>query len=99
MNNICVIGERELITGFKLIGIGDAFEFKDKNEVLRIFNAKKYKYIFLSQSTERYFNENELNILKSSIDPLVIFVPMPGISEEESVFELAKRILGIDIGD
>ncbi len=99
MNNVCVIGERELVNGFKLIGIGDAFEFKDKNDVLKIFNSKSYRYIFLSESTERYFNDNELNILKSSIDPLVIFIPMPGVSEEESVFELAKKILGIDIGD
>ncbi len=53
----------------------------------------------VSQSFEKYMTPDEINLYAGSISPLVIFIPLPGIKEEQSVYDLAKKILGIDIGD
>ena len=62
-------------------------------------NLKKYNVILASQSFQKNLKVDEINEYAGSMDPLVIFIPLPGIKEEESVYDLAKRILGIDIGD
>ncbi len=102
MPDICLIGERELVAGFKLVGINDTFEAdpeKDSPKLRKIFNSKKYNVILASQSFQKYISEDELKIYSTSMNPLVVFIPIPGIKEEESVYDLAKKILGIDIGD
>ncbi|EQD28874.1 V-type ATP synthase subunit F, partial [mine drainage metagenome] len=38
------------------------------------------------------------DLIEVSTSPLVLFIPMPGGHDEESVGRLAKRILGVDIG-
>lgn len=102
MSGTCIIGEREVVMGFKLIGINDTFitDLPDGVAKLReLFKSGNYDTIMASQSLQKYLKEDELNIYSTSINPLVIFIPVPGIKEEESVYDLAKRILGIDIGD
>lgn len=94
MDNICVIGEREVAMGFKLIGINDTF-IVDINEAAlklrEIFSSGKYNVILASQSIQKYLKEDELNLYNTSINPLVVFIPVPGVTEEESVYELAKE--------
>ncbi|MEM0140108.1 MAG: V-type ATP synthase subunit F [Ferroplasma sp.] len=102
MQDICLIGERELVAGFKLVGINDAYEANpetDSKKLKDIFTSKKYNVILASQSFQKYIDEDELRLYSTSIDPLVVFIPIPGIKEEESVYDLARKILGIDIGD
>ncbi len=102
MPGTCIIGEREVVMGFKLIGINDTFiiDLPDGVAELReLFKSGNYNTIMASQSLQKYLQEDELNIYNTSMNPLVIFIPVPGIKEEESVYDLAKRILGIDIGD
>jgi V/A-type H+-transporting ATPase subunit F len=102
MHDLCLIGERELVTGFKLVGINDTFTANSENDtplLKQLFNSKKYNVILASQSFQKYLSNDEINMYTGSIDPLVIFIPLPGIKEEESVYDLAKKILGIDIGD
>jgi Archaeal/vacuolar-type H+-ATPase subunit F len=102
MYDLCLIGERELVAGFKLVGINDTFIAEPENGkyiVKELFNSKKYNVIMVSQSFEKYMSPDEINLYTGSISPLVIFIPIPGIKEEESVYDLAKKILGIDIGD
>ncbi|WP_337861010.1 V-type ATP synthase subunit F [Ferroplasma sp.] len=102
MNELCLIGERELVTGFKLVGINDAFISEPENgitELKQLFNSRKYNVIMVSQSFEKYMSDDELKLYTESMDPLVIFIPLPGIKEEESIYDMAKKILGIDIGD
>jgi V/A-type H+-transporting ATPase subunit F len=102
MYDLCLIGERELVAGFKLVGINDTFIANPedgKSIVKELFHSKKYNVIMVSQSFEKYMSTDEINIYTGSIIPLVIFIPLPGIKEEESVYDLAKKILGIDIGD
>ena len=102
MANICIIGEKELITGFKLVGVNDTFIADPVNGIkfLReLYKSKKYNVILASQSFQKNLKIDEINEYAGSMDPLVIFIPIPGIKEEESVYDLAKKILGIDIGD
>ncbi len=102
MSGICIIGEREVVIGFKMIGINDTFivDLPDGvNKLRTLFESNDYNIIMVSQSLQKYLKEDELNIYNTSIKPLIIFIPVPGIKEEESVYDLAKKILGIDIGD
>ncbi len=102
MSGTCIIGEREVVMGFKLIGVNDIFIVdlpEGVNKLRELFKSNDYSTIMVSQSLQRYLKEDELNIYNISMNPLVIFIPVPGIKEEESVYDLAKRILGIDIGD
>ena len=102
MSSLCIIGEKELITGFKLVGVNDTFmtDSVDGAKLLReLYKSKKYNVILASQSFQKNLKVDEINEYAGSMDPLVIFIPLPGIKEEESVYDLAKRILGIDIGD
>jgi V/A-type H+-transporting ATPase subunit F len=102
MANICIIGEKELITGFKLVGVNDTFIADSVNGIkfLReLYKSRKYNVILASQSLQKNLKIDEINEYAGSMDPLVIFIPIPGIKEEESVYDLAKKILGIDIGD
>ena len=39
-----------------------------------------------------------LNYYESTLKPLVMFIPLPGVDREESLETMAKRILGVDIG-
>ncbi len=98
--NICVVGEREIAMGFKLVGINSTFiaEKENGSKTLKaLYNSKKYNVILASQSLQKYLTEDELNLYNSTISPLVVFIPIPGVKEEESVYDLAKKILGIDI--
>ncbi len=102
MYDLCLIGERELVAGFKLVGINDTFiaSPEDGKPIIKeLFNSKKYNVIMVSQSFQKYMSADEINLYTGSLNPLVIFIPLPGIKEEESVYDLAKKILGIDIGD
>jgi V/A-type H+-transporting ATPase subunit F len=102
MYDLCLIGERELVAGFKLVGINDTFISEPENGVhllKQMFDSKKYNVIMVSQSFQKYLSDDELKLYSESMEPLVIFIPLPGIKEEESVYDMAKRILGIDIGD
>ncbi len=98
--NICVVGEREIAMGFRLVGINNTFiaEEEDGAKTLKtLYNSKNYNVILASQSLQKYLAEDDLNLYNGSINPLVVFIPIPGVREEESVYDLAKKILGIDI--
>ena len=80
MYDLCLIGERELVAGFKLVGINDTFIATPENGtslLKQLFNSKKYNVIMVSQSFEKYLNSDEINLYRGSMDPLVIFIPLP----------------------
>lgn len=99
--SIAVIGERELALGFKLIGIKDTFIKTGKDAVktlVDLMNEKAYTLIFVSESVKEHMEGNVLRFTETSLIPLVVFIPLPGVEEEkESVEKLAKRVLGVDI--
>ncbi len=98
---IAVIGERELVLGFKLIGVTDVF-IKNDSEALQtlseLLSSQQYNLIMLSENLRSKMDSNLLRLADTSLKPLVIFIPIPGKeAEQESVERLAKRVLGVDI--
>jgi V/A-type H+-transporting ATPase subunit F len=98
---VAVIGERELVIGFRLIGIRDAFEVDEKNaarEFQRIFEGKEFSLILASRRIQNALPEALRHAAETSISPLVVFLPVPGAEDEpESVAALAKRVLGVSL--
>jgi V/A-type H+-transporting ATPase subunit F len=101
---IAVIGERELVIGYRLLGISDTFlASKDNNNdafktMEMLFNSQKFAMIiashFIRDSLPQLFRLR----VESSIRPLVLFMPsLTGNMHEESLSSLAKRVLGINI--
>ena len=99
--NIAIIGERELVLGFRLIGIENSFiatEEEGLRKFTEVYKSNKYSLIMLSENLKSFMDRKLLDTIETSTKPLVVFIPLPGGKEEESVADLAKRILGVDIG-
>jgi V/A-type H+-transporting ATPase subunit F len=98
---IAVIGERAITIGFKLIGIKDIFIAEGRDGVhkfMELMNEKRFNLIMVSEGIKLHMDKTQLRYAETSISPLVVFIPLPGVEEEkESVESLAKRILGVDI--
>ncbi len=100
---IAVIGERELVIGYRLLGINDTFLVdKDNNEAIKtmemLFSSHKFAMIIASH----FIRDSLPPLLKlkveASLRPLVLFMPsLSGNMHEESLSSLAKRVLGINI--
>lgn len=100
---IAVVGERELVIGYRLLGINDTFLVgKDSNEAAKtmemLFSSHKFAMIiassFIRDSLPPLFKLK----VESSLRPLVLFMPsLNGNMNEESLSSLAKRVLGINI--
>jgi V/A-type H+-transporting ATPase subunit F len=99
---IAVIGDRELVLGYRLLGIEDTFVVTDKTSALRkmeeVISTHNYNLVIASQLVHESLHAVTRNRIESSIDPLVIFMPsLTGDMQEESLAALAKRVLGISI--
>ncbi len=98
---VAVIGERELVIGFRLIGVKDTFPTNEQNavkEFQRVFDGGSYSLILASRKIQTLLPETLRHAVENSIDPLVVFLPTPGAGEEpESVATLAKRVLGVSL--
>jgi V/A-type H+-transporting ATPase subunit F len=98
---VAVVGARELVLGFKLIGIHDVFirhGVEAVKTLMDLINAKSHNLIMASEEIKSHMDSSSLRIAETSLSPLVVFIPLPGIEEEkESVEKLAKRVLGVDI--
>ncbi len=97
---IAFIGERELAIGFKLVGIeniypvnGDYFQEKLKE----IFDSGEYGLILASNSYIDKLDKKFLNLLETSVSPLVIFIPVNQLKEEETIADLARKVLGLKL--
>lgn len=99
---IAVIGERELVIGYRLLGIDDTFIVSEKTDASRkmeeILSSHRYNMIIASQFVNESLSQVTRSKVESSIEPLVIFMPsLAGNLQEESLAALAKRVLGISI--
>jgi V/A-type H+-transporting ATPase subunit F len=101
---IAVIGERELVIGYRLLGINDTFLVSkdNNNEAIKtmeiLFSSHKFAMIIASH----FIRDSLPPLLKlkveASLRPLVFFMPsLSGNMHEESLSSLAKRVLGINI--
>jgi len=102
---IAVVGERELVIGYRLLGIDNTVLVdpeSDREQIYKtienLFSSKKYSLIIASQFIHKSLPPLFKSKVESSIDPLVLFLPaLKGNMEEESLSSLAKRVLGISI--
>jgi V/A-type H+-transporting ATPase subunit F len=100
---IAVIGERELVIGYRLLGINDTYLVSGGGDesfktMEMLFSSNKFAIIiashFIRESLPQLFRLK----VEASINPLVLFMPsLKGNMHEESLSSLAKRVLGINI--
>ncbi len=99
---IAVVGDRELVLGYRLLGVEDAFiatKEDAQRTLMDLFNSNNYGLIIVSASVRKILSNAAKEKLESSIIPLVIFMPPLDAkeAEEESLSRLARRVLGVDL--
>ena len=98
---IAVIGERELVIGYRLLGMDDTFIVSkdDANKTLQeLFSSSKFGLIIVSEFVRNLLPSTFRTKIEASIEPLVLFMPsLQGNIQEESISVLAKRVLGVNI--
>ena len=97
---ICVVGERELVLGMRLIGVSSSIISSGEEgaaKVMELLKGSEFSLIMVSESIKEYMDSRQRKIADSSSNPVVVFIPLPGGQDLESVADLAKRVLGVDI--
>jgi len=98
---IAVVGERELVIGYNLLGIEDTFitSGEEASKIIQdLFSSGRYSLIIVSDAVRSNLPIVFRKKIEGSIEPLVIFMPaLQGNIQEESIAVLAKRVLGISI--
>ena len=101
VGKIAVVGEKELVLGYRLLGVEDAFpasRAESQKTVMDLFNSGKYSLIIVGNEARKGLSTAVLEKIESSIVPLVVFMPSTDAEVvEESLSKLAKRVLGVDI--
>ncbi len=98
---IAVVGDRELVIGYRLLGIDDTYvaNAEEAAQVMqKLFYSNEFSLIVASKSVRSALSQAFRAKVQASIEPLVIF--MPSLQEdvkEESISDLARRVLGVDI--
>jgi len=96
-----VVGDRELVVGYRLLGVEDAF-MAGRDEVQKIvmglFNSNEYSLIIVGSEARKALSSSTREKLEASIIPLVVFMPsLESEASEESISLLARRVLGVDL--
>ncbi|MCL4372053.1 hypothetical protein M1373_01900 [Candidatus Marsarchaeota archaeon] len=99
---IAVVGEREMVLGFKLIGIKDVFISEGKEAAAKLselMGLKEYDLIISSYDVRKSMGQQAVKLAETMLKPLVVFIPSENenAGSGESVGDIAKRVLGIDI--
>jgi V/A-type H+-transporting ATPase subunit F len=99
---IAVVGDRELVLGYRLLGVEDAFvtgKEEAQKVVMDLFNSNNYGLIIAGNEIRRGLSASAREKIESSIIPLVVFMPPldSAAKEEESLALLARRVLGVDL--
>jgi V/A-type H+-transporting ATPase subunit F len=100
---LAIVGDRELVIGYRLIGIDDTFIVDDEDaskKIQKLYSSDEYGLIIASNSVRAKLPSKFLSEIEESIEPLVLFMPSQKETteeDEESIASLAKRVLGINI--
>jgi len=99
---IAVVGERELVLGYRLLGVEAAFIATRENAqkvLMDLFDSNDYGLIIAGDEVRRALSTAARDKLEASIVPLVVFMPPIGsaVQQEESLAKLARRVLGVDL--
>ncbi len=101
---IVVIGERELVLGYRLIGCSECYIVDEKDcaaKLNSLLSRKDVGIIIASDFIRDHLSNADLEKIEFLTKPLVVFVPSQVKTkkgEEEVLKEIVKRVLGIDIG-
>jgi V/A-type H+/Na+-transporting ATPase subunit F len=99
---IAVVGDRELVLGYRLLGVEAAFVASKDNAqklVMDLFDSNSYGLIIAGNEVRKALSAAAREKLESSIVPLVVFMPPidSAAPQEESLAKLARRVLGVDL--
>jgi len=98
---IAVVGEKELVLGYRLLGVEDATTAgRDDSQkvIMDYFNSGRYGLIIVGNEARKGLTAATKEKLEASIIPLVVFMPSTSSEvAEESLSRLAKRVLGVDL--
>jgi len=99
---LAVVGDRELVIGYRLIGIDDTFivDKEASKKIQELYSSGEFGLIIASDSVRSKIPSKFLSEIEGSIEPLVLFLPsLEETTEEdkESIAALAKRVLGVNI--
>jgi|ETN02SMinimDraft_4_1059925.scaffolds.fasta_scaffold274132_2 V/A-type H+-transporting ATPase subunit F len=100
--NICVIGDKDMVMGFRLAGVTAAYPVEkvaDTSNVLNQALQKEYDLIIISENHASYVSE-EISKLRSKPHPVVIEVPDQTGSTghaKKNIKEMIRRAVGVDI--
>jgi len=98
---IAVVGDRELVIGYRLNGIDDTFVVSDEDaskKMQQLYSSGEFGLIIASESVRGKLSTQFMSQIEASIEPLVLFLPAQKESvHQESLSILAKRVLGISI--
>jgi len=100
---LAVVGDRELVIGYRLIGIDDTFIVDDEEaskKIQGLYSSGEFGLIIASDSVRSKIPSKFLSEIEGSIEPLILFLPsLKETTEEdkESIAALAKRVLGVNI--
>jgi len=101
VGKIAVVGEKELVLGYRLLGVEDAFPVSradSQKTIMDLFNSGKYNLVIVGSEARKGLSNATMEKLEASIVPLVVFMPSTDAEvQEESLSRLAKRVLGVDI--
>ena len=96
---IAVLGDRELVIGYRLLGVDDTFIVNGGDESFKtmesLFFSHKYSMIIASHFIRDYLPSIFRKKVEASIEPLVLFMPLlKGNIQEESISSLAETGTG-----
>ena len=100
---LAIVGDRELVIGYRLIGIDDTFIVDDEEankKIQELYSSGEFGLIIASDSVRSRLSKKFLSEIEGSIEPLVLFMPSQQettAEDEESIAALAKRVLGINM--
>ncbi len=100
---LAVVGDRELVIGYRLIGIDDTFIVdaeEASKKIQELYSSGEFGLIIASDSVRSKIPSKFLSEIEGSIEPLILFLPsLKETTEEdkESIAALAKRVLGVNI--
>ncbi|MEM0202222.1 MAG: V-type ATP synthase subunit F [Candidatus Micrarchaeaceae archaeon] len=97
-DKVAVIGEREAVLGFKLVGIPDVFITSAEEGAAKLAEImdQGYSLIIATEQIRQKLSQPQLRSVETALKPIVIFISVPG-KQGETVEALAKRVLGVNI--
>jgi len=96
---VAVIGDSELVMGFKLIGIKRTYESENPEELERSFKTALEEDIGVIITNDKAVNKLEQRFrrtIENSISPIVVILSKES-GASENLREMIKKAIGIDL--